>query len=155
LWEARHETVYIDDLLLKPTRYREFAELSEPARSRLLLVRAVDFIREHPGRYAALCCQRLRYFLLFDETNPKAANLLYRTSTMLWLMLACLGLAMATRLRDGNGHRLIRRLSPTVAIFAAVMLFHTLTIVSARFRIPVEPLTFVWCGMAVAELLRE
>ena len=25
LWEARHETLYIDDVLLKPTGYREFA----------------------------------------------------------------------------------------------------------------------------------
>lgn len=33
---------------------------------------------------------------------------------------------------------------PTWAAFAAIMLFHALTITSARFRIPIEPLSFVW-----------
>jgi hypothetical protein len=39
---------------------------------------------------------------------------------------------------------------PTCAIFAAVLVFHVLTIVSARFRIPVEPLTFPCAAAAVA-----
>ncbi len=38
---------------------------------------------------------------------------------------------------------------PLYAIVAAVTLFHTLTIVSARFRLPIEPLTFVWAAAAV------
>jgi len=45
-----------------------------------------------------------------------------------------------------------RQLWPTWAIFAAVTLFHTLTIVSARFRIPLEPISFVWAAGAVAPL---
>jgi hypothetical protein len=148
LWEARHETVYIDDVLLKPGGYRKFAGLSEPQRSRLLMDEAIEFITAHPGRYAQLCQQRLRYFLLFDETNPKAANLVYRLTTLVWLSLGVAGLAVACR-RNDAGARLRRTLWPTVAMFAAVMLFHTLTIVSARFRIPVEPLSFVWCAVAV------
>jgi hypothetical protein len=150
LWEARHETVYIDDVLLKPGGYRKFAGLTEPQRSRLLMDEAIEFITAHPGRYAQLCQQRLRYFLLFDETNPKAANLVYRLTTLVWLSLGVAGLAVACR-RNDAGARLRRTLWPTVAIFAAVMLFHTLTIVSARFRIPVEPLSFVWCAVAVQQ----
>jgi hypothetical protein len=38
---------------------------------------------------------------------------------------------------------------PLYAIAAAVTLFHTLTIVSARFRLPIEPLTFVWAAAAL------
>ena len=34
-------------------------------------------------------------------------------------------------------------------VFAAVMVFHVLTIVSARFRVPVEPLSFCWAAAAV------
>jgi hypothetical protein len=147
LWEARHETVYIDDLLLKPSGYREFAGLSEPQRSRLLGRRAWDFIRANPGRYAQLCLARLRYFLLFDETNPKAAHPAYRIATLAWLALAAAGLIVCWRkaqFGDLWAHGTL------LAIFAVVTLFHTLTIASARFRIPLEPLSFVWCAAAVA-----
>ena len=147
LWEARHETVYIDDLLLKPTGYREFAGLSEPERSRLLRRRAVEFIRAHPDQYAKLCVQRLRYFLLFDETNPKASNRIYRGATVAWLVLAFLGLLVSCDRW--------RRLWPTYAIFAAVTLFHALVITSVRFRIPLEPFTFVWAAWAVVPLGRS
>ncbi|NUQ62927.1 MAG: hypothetical protein HUU20_10580 [Pirellulales bacterium] len=144
LWEARHETLYIDDVLLKPSGYREFAGLSEPERCRLLGRRAWQFIREHPARYAALCAQRLRFFLLFDETNPKASNRLYRLATIVWLVLAAVGLlASWRRWRD---------LWPTYGVFALVTLFHALVIVSVRFRIPVEPLGMIWAASAMAPL---
>jgi hypothetical protein len=144
LWEARHETLYIDDVLLKPDGYREFAGLSEPERSRLLGRRAWRFIRSQPSQYARLCARRLQYFLLFDDTNPKAANRLYRLATVAWLVLAMIGLWISLP------HA--RRLWPTYAIFALLALFHTLVIVSARFRIPLEPMSFIWAAMAVAPL---
>lgn len=142
LWEARHETLYIDDVLLKPHGYAEFAGLSEPARSRVLQARASEYIAAHPGRYLSLCANRLRYMLLFDETNPKASHPVYRASSIVWLVLASVGL-LASRAQW-------RVLWPTMAIFALVIGFHTLTIASARFRIPLEPMTFVWAALAVA-----
>jgi hypothetical protein len=142
LWEARHETLYIDDLLLKPARYVEFAGLSEPQRSRLLGARAWDFIRNNPPAYGRLCWQRLRYFLLFDETNPKAAHWVYRVSTVVWLILALSGPMVLWREWKAWW--------PLYGVFIAVTLFHVLTIVSARFRIPIEPLTFCWAAAAVA-----
>jgi hypothetical protein len=144
LWEARHETLYIDDVLLKPTGYRQFAGLTEPQRSALLGREAWQYIRQDPGRYLKLCLQRLRYFLLFDETNPKAANQLYRISTVAWLVLAFIGLLVSSSRW--------RRLWPTYALFVAVAAFHSLVIVSARFRIPVEPLSFVWIAAGLAPL---
>ena len=144
LWEARHETLYVDDVLLKPAGCREFAGLSEPERSRLLGRRAWQFIRTDPARYARLCLRRLRYFLLFDETNPKAANRIYRAATVTWLVLALVGLLVSCDRW--------RRLWPTYAIFAVVTLFHSLVIVSVRFRIPLEPLSFVWAAWAVVPL---
>ena len=139
LWEARHETLYIDDVLLKPDGYREFHGLSEPDRSRLLGRRAEAWIAAHPIAYAQLCFQRLRYFLLWDATNPKATHPLYRLSSVAWLTLACIGLASARQ------HLPV--LWPTVVPAVGIMLFHTLTITSARFRIPVEPLGFVWAAV--------
>lgn len=145
LWEARHETLYIDDVLLKPAGYRQFAGLSEPARSRLLGRQAWQFVRADPAHYARLCLRRLRYFLLFDQTNPKAANGLYRAATVAWLVLGTLGLLVS--------RRRWRALWPTYAIFAAVTLFHTLVITSVRFRIPLEPMSFVWAALAVSTLM--
>jgi len=148
LWEARHETLYIDDVLLKPDGYRQFAGLSEPQRSRLLLEQSRTWIAAHPADYARLCGTRLGYFLLWDRTNPKAAHPVYRISSLFWLVLAGVGL-LAARRRWGL-------LAPSIAAFAAVALFHTLTITSARFRIPVEPIGFLWgavgFGPAVAHL---
>lgn len=145
LWEARRETLYIDDVLLKPTGYREFTGLSEPQRSRRLGKQAWNFIRREPARYARLCLRRLRYFLLFDETNPKAADPLYRITTVTWLVLSFIGLlVLAPRWRS---------LWPAATIFVLVSLFHTLTITSARFRIPIEPLSLVWAAAALAPLI--
>lgn len=144
MWEARHETVYIDDVLLRPNGYEELAGLSETERCRVLESKAIRFIRENPARYATLCLNRLRYFLLFDETNPKAANRLYRLSTVVWLVLAFVGLLVSLRSW--------RRLWPTYGIFGLVTLFHVLVITSVRFRIPIEPLSFVWAAGALAPL---
>ena len=146
LWEARHETLYIDDVLLKPTGYREFAGLSEPQRSDLLADRARAFIRDDPAQYGRLCMSRLRYFLLFDDTNPKAANRVYRWSTIIWLVFASVGLwASLGRWRE---------FWPSYAVFFAATLFHTLVITSVRFRIPIEPLSFVWAAAAIGALAR-
>src|SRR5690606_24382729 len=144
LVEARHETIYIDDILLKPTRYREFKGMSELERSRHLGAKANAFIRENPGEYARLCMQRLRFFLLGDETNPKTSHVLYQAFNLCWLLLAGLGVWM---LRADW-----RRLWPLAAAFAVVMLFHVLTITSARFRIPLEPLTLLWAAAPLAAL---
>jgi hypothetical protein len=146
LWEARHETLYIDDVLLKPTGYRQFAGLNEPERSRLLGRKAVEFIRHDPARYGRLCLNRLRYFLLFDDTNPKAANRIYRWSTIVWLAFASVGLAVSM----GRW----RAFWPSCAIFFAVTLFHVLVITSVRFRIPIEPLSFVWAAAGMVGFVR-
>jgi hypothetical protein len=147
MWEARHETIYIDDLLLKPGGYRPFLGLSEPQRSRLLGRQAWEFIRSNPAAYGRLCLRRLRYFLLFDETNPKAASRIYRLATVAWLVLAGVGL-LATLGRW-------RRLWPTYALFALVTLFHTLVITSARFRFPIEPLGMVWAAAGLGPMVQH
>jgi len=144
LWEARHETLYVDSVALTAEDYARLGRLSEPARSRELGRRAWQFVRENPGRYAKLCAQRLRYFLLFDETNPKASGRLYRMATVAWLVLALVGILVS------RGQW--RALWPTYAIFLAVTAFHVLTITSVRFRIPIEPMSFLWAAAAVCPL---
>ena len=139
LWEARHEAGYLDDIALSPADYRQLGAVSEPERSRILFRRALADLRADPGRYPRLCVRRLRYFVLFDETNPKARSRLYRAGHLGLTILAALGLLVATP-------EARRRLGPTLLTAALIATFHALTIVSARFHLPIEPLMGLWAA---------
>src|SRR4051812_35570953 len=113
LWAARHEAGYLDDIALSADDYRELGALSEPERSRRLVRRAVADLRADPSRYVRLCWRRLRYFVLFDETNPKTRNLVYRVSHLALTALAAAGLLlMRPEVR--------RRLAPTILTAALI-----------------------------------
>jgi hypothetical protein len=145
LWQQRlNQTVYIDDAVLTPERRRELGLLSETARSRELLAESLENIRRQPLHYARLCAQRLWYFLLFDPTNPKSRVFIYRAAQLVLAASAVAGLCL-TR---GHWHRLW----PTFFVVAAVTLFHTLTIVSARFHIPLEPILILWTSAAATKV---
>jgi hypothetical protein len=139
LWAARHVAGYLDDIALTADDYRALGRLSEPERSRRLFRRALDDLRADPARYPRLCLRRLQYFLLFDETNPKTRSAIYRVSHLGLTLLAVAGLLLA-----GREDR--RRLAPTLLTAALITGFHTLTIVSARFHIPIEPLVALWAA---------
>ncbi len=145
LWDARHEAGYIDDIALTRADKLRLGRLTEPERSRILFRRALSDLAADPWRYPLLCLRRLRYFVLFDETNPKSRVLVYRAAHIGLTVLAFVGLALA-------GTELRRRLWPTIAAAAAIALFHTLTIVSARFHIPLEPLMAIWSAAGLARL---
>ncbi|HWE36649.1 MAG TPA: hypothetical protein VG406_08785 [Isosphaeraceae bacterium] len=145
LWEARHEAGYIDDIALSREDYRTLGRLAEPARSRLLFHRALAELRSDPWRYPTLCLRRLRYFVLFDETNPKARSLVYRAGHLTLTALALLGWLLA-------GREARRRLMPTMLTFVVIVLFHTCTIVSARFHLPIEPLLGLWAAVGLSGL---
>ena len=77
------------------------------------------------------------------ETNPKTRNLVYRASHLALTALAAAGLLlMRPEVR--------RRLAPTILTAALIAAFHTLTIVSARFHIPIEPLMGLWAASGLA-----
>lgn len=142
LWKARHEAGYLDDIALTAVDYRELSAVSEPERSRMLFRRACVDIQADPGRYVRLCARRLRYFVLFDETNPKTRNAIYRFSHVGLTILAVLGwVGMPAKLR--------RDLAPSALTFALIAAFHTFTIVSARFHVPLEPLMAIWAAVAL------
>ncbi|WP_435009101.1 hypothetical protein P12x_000351 [Tundrisphaera lichenicola] len=143
LWKARHAAGYIDDIALTQEDYRELGSVSEPERSRKLFRRALAELRDEPGRYPRLCLRRLRYFLLFDETNPKTRSLIYRASHLGLTALAALGLILARP-------EIRRRLGPTLLTAALIATFHALTIVSARFHLPIEPLMGLWAAAGLS-----
>jgi hypothetical protein len=137
LWEARHEAGYIDDIALSKQDYLLLGRLSEPERSRILFQRVLNELKADPGRYLRLCLRRLRYFVLFDETNPKSRVMAYRIPHLALTLFATFGLLLA-------GPALRKRLLPTILTAGLIVVFHTLTIVSARFHIPIEPLLGLW-----------
>jgi hypothetical protein len=150
LWAARHEAGYIDDIALTPDDKRKLARLSEPERSRVLFRRALTDLRAEPGRYPRLCAKRLAAFILFDDTNPKTRNLVYRGAHLALTLAALAGLCLMPR-------SVRRSLRPTFLVAALIALFHSMTIVSARFHIPLEPLLALWsgCGMSPRQVLDE
>lgn len=137
LWEARHEAGYLDDIALTKAEKAWLGTFSEPERSRILFRRALAELAADPWRYPRLCVRRLRYFVLYDETNPKSRTAIYRVAHAGLTLMAIAGLCVA-------GPELRARLRPTMATAAAIAAFHSLTIVSARFHIPLEPLMAIW-----------
>jgi hypothetical protein len=146
LWEARQEAGYIDDIALSKDDYRRLGSVSEPERSRILFRRAVAELSADPTRYGRLCLRRLRYFIFFDETNPKSRVLAYRVSHVALTAFGGLGLILA-------GTALRKRLMPTIITAVAIALFHSLTIVSARFHLPIEPILAVWGAAGLMHVL--
>jgi hypothetical protein len=145
LWEARHAAGYIDDIALTRDDYRLLGSVSEPERSRILLKRALADLAGSPARYARLCLRRLRYFVFFDETNPKSKVLAYRLPHLALTLWAVVGAVLAPA-------SIRKRLAPTVVTVALIALFHTMTIVSARFHLPIEPLLAIWGAAGLAHL---
>jgi hypothetical protein len=137
LWEARHEAGYIDDIALSREDRLVLGRVSEPERSRILFRRALDELAADPGRYWRLCLRRLGYFILFDETNPKSRLAVYRVPHLALTLFGAMGLLLASPV-------LRNRLMPTVVTAGLIVIFHSLTIVSARFHIPLEPLLGLW-----------
>jgi hypothetical protein len=144
LWAARHKTLYIDDVALTSADYQQLAAVSEPRRSAILGRRAWQFVRSQPAAYARLCWNRWRFFLLLDETNPKTSHPLYRRSSIVWLALTTIG--------GLSAGRFWKRLWPLAGVFGSLLVFHTLTITSSRFRMPLEPLTLVWAAAGLLSL---
>jgi hypothetical protein len=137
LWEARHEAGYLDDIALTKADFRLLGSVSEPERSRILFSRAISDLKADPVRYVRLCLRRLRYFIFFDETNPKTRVLAYRVPHVMLTGFALIGLLLTPP-------SVRKRLGPTIAAVALIALFHSLTIVSTRFHIPIEPLLAIW-----------
>jgi len=132
---------------LTPDDDRQLGQLSEPERSRVLGRRAWRFVRENQVQYVHLCVERLGRFMLFDETGPRTGNRVARAATIAWLVLGFVGVLVS------RGQW--RAFWPLFAVFLAVTLFHVLTIASARCRIPIEPLSFLWAASAVYPLVER
>ena len=143
LWKARHEAGYLDDIALTQNDYQQLAKVTEPERSRMLFRRALQDLRSDPWRYPKLCVRRMRYFVFFDETNPKTRSVVYRTAHLGLTFLAAMGIFLMPR-------DIRRKFGPAFLTATLIALFHALTIVSARFHVPIEPLMAAWASGIVS-----
>lgn len=143
LWRARHEAGCVDDIALTVEQKRELGLLPESERSAELMRRARADLAAEPGRYLRLSLRRVRYFLWFDDTNPKTATAFYRVPHATLTISAVAGLVLM-----GRSQR--RGLAFVILSFILAATFHALTITAPRFHLPWEPAMII-CGVAVAK----
>ncbi len=137
LWRARHEAGCVDDIALSVEDKKSLGQLPEAERSEELMRRARADLAAEPGRYAKLCLRRLRYYLWFDDTNPKTAIPFYRIPHAGLTIGAAAGLvAMGPTLR--------RKMAFMIIAFGLTAAFHAMTITAPRFHLPWEPAMIVW-----------
>jgi 4-amino-4-deoxy-L-arabinose transferase-like glycosyltransferase len=115
-----------DSMLQKVIRLAEIDKI-EVFREEILQAIAAD-----PARYLRLCARRLKYFILFDETNPMTLSQLYRWPRILLLSV----FAWSTWIFRKRW----RELSVVYLFLIAATLFHSVTIVAPRFQIAFDPL---------------
>lgn len=101
---------------------------------------------ENPGHYVRLCLTRLGQMLWFDPTNPRAYVLSYRASYLLLASLSLVGIAISWRKPP------LRQWQLPAAAVIALLIFHSLAITSARFRLPIEALIALPAGVTLATL---
>jgi hypothetical protein len=97
-----------------------------------------------PWHYVEMCARRLRYWLLFDETNPRSFVLGYRATYLLLAGLGWLGL--------WQSRRQAKEWAPVYASMAALTAVHVLIITSARFRVPMELLLIPSAAVATTAI---
>lgn len=137
LWRARHEAGCVDDIALSADQKKELGRLPEAERSAELMRRARADLAAEPGRYSKLCQRRLKYYLWFDDTNPKTATTFYRIPHAGLTLGAIAGLVLMR-----NSQR--RKMAFLIIAFVLVAAFHALTITAPRFHLPWEPAMVLW-----------
>lgn len=141
---VRGEAVSVNSCLT-PEFISELQSLpGEIQRMDLFRPMAIQAVFGHPRRYLGLCGQRLRFWLWFDETNPRSHLWHYRLSYLFLLGLTCIGLL--------SGRLTWKRCFPVLLAALGLSLVHVLVITSARFRIPLEMLLLIPAGVGTFQV---
>jgi 4-amino-4-deoxy-L-arabinose transferase-like glycosyltransferase len=144
--EARAQAVSVDEDLTLARRDRLWEYSSEMRKVELFRCWALQFLKENPGQYLRLCGVRAGHMLWFDATNPRTYVLAYRLSYLVLAVLGLIGVVTAVLHRRPVYWRL-----PVLAGLG-IFLFHTLTITSARFRLPIEALLMLPAAVVLDSL---
>jgi 4-amino-4-deoxy-L-arabinose transferase-like glycosyltransferase len=106
-------------------------------------------LAENPGHYLRMCGVRLGQMLWFDPTNPRAYVLPYRISYLALVSLATIGVGFSWANRRAAHWQM-----PILAGLG-ILVFHTLTITSARFRLPIEALMLLSAAVASVAVIER
>jgi hypothetical protein len=134
--------------MLDPTQVGQISNHPEAVTEGWFKQYATDWIKAHPGRYLQLCGIRLVKSLTIDWDNPRAyLSRTYQASRALILLLTLAGLTVAWK----NKWQLI---VPGLLAMTALASY-TLTITSARFAFPFEPIQLALAGGFLAALVPD
>ena len=143
---AREQAISVDSHLPRESLAAILAERSEIEKVDHFKTLVERDLSEDPGHYLKMCGVRLAQMLWFDATNPRAYVLAYRLSYLVLLALATVGVGLCV-----SGRRALYWQMPLLA-GVGILVFHTLTITSARFRLPIEALMLLPAAVASAVL---
>jgi 4-amino-4-deoxy-L-arabinose transferase-like glycosyltransferase len=143
---AREQAVSVDSHLSQESLAAIVAAPSEIEKVDHFQTLAGRDLSEDPGHYLRMCGLRLGQMLWFDPTNPRAYVLSYRLSYLVLLGLAVIGVGLSM-----TGRRAVYWQLPLLAGLG-ILVFHALTITSARFRLPIEALLLLPAAVVFAAL---
>ncbi len=143
---AREQAISVDSHLSQESLAAIVARPSEVEKVDRFKMLAQSDLSENPGHYITMCGIRLGQILWFDPTNPRAYVLSYRLSYLVLLGLAIFGVGLSMTGRGALYWQL-----PLLA-GVGILVFHTLTITSARFRLPIEALLLLPAALVFAVL---
>ena len=96
----------------------------------ILRTEALKYVRANPYRFLSLTVRRMKYFWWSDPTNPVAQSVFYRWPWMVLCPLALVGLL--------SSWPAWKRLLPFYFVIVGFCVPYVVTVVEARFRIPIE-----------------
>jgi 4-amino-4-deoxy-L-arabinose transferase-like glycosyltransferase len=143
---AREQAISVDSHLPQESLAVILAVPSEVEKVDHFKVLAKHAVSEHPSHYITMCGVRAAQLLWFDPTNPRAYVLSYRLSYLVLLSLSIVGVVLSMTGRGAMYWQL-----PLLA-GAGILVFHTLTITSARFRLPIEAFLLLPSALVFAAL---
>ncbi len=146
---AREQAVSVDSHLAQDSLAAIVAEPREVEKVDHFKTLVERDLSENPGHYLRLCGVRLWQMLWFDPTNPRAYVLPYRLSYLALVALAIVGVGLSL-----FGRRAAYWQMPLLA-GVGILIFHMLTITSARFRLPIEALLLLPAAVFFAALLER
>ena len=139
--ETHHQYDMLDLSQKMALRYQP-----EPRREVLFREYATTWIKAHPWGYARLCGVRLVKTLTIDWDNPQSLYKTYLIARAAVMLMTLAGLVVAWRQRWAMLY------PATVA--GCALLTYTLTLTSARFAFPFEPLQLVMGSAAAVAVVQ-
>lgn len=140
LWKEKQRMPLIASKM--PVALRSTLEtLPEVRADGVLFDIAIKYILQNRRRFLELTVARIYYFWWFDPTNPLARSFIYRLPWIIVFPLSVAGMFLS--------QRQWKDLSLVYFLVIALTLPYIITVIEARFRMPIEPFVMVFAAYTV------